>query len=278
MLTGQCLCGAHRFELEGPFEFNHHCHCGYCRKHHGSAFVSLVGVAADCSRWDRADVIAYRTSPDFVRESCATCGTPLPQEIPGLPRFVPAGCLGEADLSMEFHIFVASKAPWYEIGDGLPTFDAFPPGVENAALETRPALDPPGGTRGSCLCGEVRYVVDGPGMTARHCHCQRCRRARGAAHASNWIVAREAFRWTHGEASVRRYKVPDAQHFTQSFCGRCGAAAPTDDDARKIAVVPLGGLDDLPPIPPREHIWTASIPSWSGIYDALPQHEGPPVG
>lgn len=276
IVSGQCLCGAHRFALEGPLELNHHCHCGYCRKQHGSAFATLVGVAPERLDWTRGDVIAYESSPGLVRESCATCGTPLPQKIEGLPMFVPAGCLGEFPERPEFHIFAASKAPWYEIADGLPAFDTYPPGLDTEPLETRPALDPPGGVRGSCLCGDVRYVIEGPALAARHCHCTRCRRGRGAAHASNLVTSTDALRFTAGEDAIRRYKVPEAKYFTQCFCGRCGATVPTVDPGRGVAIVPLGGLDDPPPLPPQEHIFTAEIPGWSGVYDELPQHEGPP--
>jgi hypothetical protein len=278
MISGQCLCGAHRFELEGEFQLNHHCHCGYCRKHFGSAYASLVGVPAEHLRWKRGAVVSFRSSAGSVRESCATCGTPLPQQIEGLPIFVPAGCLEPIDTRFEFHIFVASKASWDEINDDLPAFDSFPPGVDSPELETRAPLDPPGGVRGSCLCGEVRYVIDGPGITARHCHCTRCRKGRGAAHASNLVVAHNELRFTSGEGAIRRYKVPEAKYFTQCFCGECGGTVPTVDESRKITVVPLGGLDDPPPIVPKEHIWTADMPSWSVIQDNLPQREGPPEG
>jgi hypothetical protein len=255
---------------------NHHCHCGYCRKHHGSAFATFVGVAEERLTWTRGDVIAHRSSPRMVRESCATCGTPLPQRIAGFPVFVPAGCLGEFPERPEAHIFGGSKLPWTEIRDGLPVFEAFPPGVIAEAEPSRAALDPPGGVRGSCLCGDVRYRIEGPGIAARHCHCSRCRKARGAAHASNLVVPLGGLRFTSGESSVRRYKVPEARFFTQSFCSRCGAKVPTLDASRKIAVVPLGGLDDPPPLAPQAHIWTAEMPRWSGIYDALPQYPGPP--
>ena len=108
-------------------------------------------------------------------------------------------------------------------------------------------------------------------------HCSRCRMARGAAHASNLIVGVDALRFTAGEDAIRRYKIPDAKYFTQSFCVRCAGKVPMVDRERAIAVVPLGGLDDPPPIAPREHIWTADVPSWSEICDDLPQHEGPPA-
>lgn len=278
MIHGQCLCGAHRFELDGPLEMNHHCHCGFCRKHHGSAFVSLVGIAPEHLRHTRGDVISYASSSGFTRDSCAVCGTGLPQHIEGLPVFVPAGCLDDLDTEMQFHIFVGSKAPWYEIGDAVPQFEAYPPGVDTQPLATRENADAPGGARGSCLCGNVRYRIDGPALVARHCHCRRCRRGRGAAHASNLVVPLASFSYTAGEENVRSYKVPDAKFFTQCFCGRCGSTTPTLDTGRQIAVVPLGGLDDAPPLTPSEHIWTADVPAWSGIHDALPQYSGKPPG
>lgn len=276
MISGQCLCGAHRYEVEGPFEFNHHCHCGFCRKHHGSAFVSLVGVAPERLRWTRGDAITYQSSPTFIRESCATCGSGLAQVIEGLPVFVPAGCLEELEVSFDFHIFAASKAPWYEITDGVPAFDAYPPGIDTPTQPTREPQADANGVRGSCLCGDVRYVIDGPAIAARHCHCGRCRRARAAAHASNLVLPLDSLHFTQGQAQIRRFKVPEAKFFTQCFCERCGGKVPTVDSEREIAIVPLGGLDDPPPLKPAEHIWTADVPAWSGIHDKLPQKEGPP--
>lgn len=278
MTEGQCLCGAHRFALEGPLELNHHCHCGFCRKHHGSGYASLVGVAADRLRWERGDVIQYESSPGLVRESCATCGTPLPQKIEGMPVFVPAGCLGEFEEGFDFHLFVASKAPWTEIAEGEATFDTYPPGAGMTPVDDAPLREPAreGAARGSCLCGEVRFTVEGEGITARHCHCTRCRRARAAAHASNLVVPADAISFQAGQDAIRRYKLPEANYFTQCFCGRCGAKVPMIDPDRKIAVVPLGALDDPTPIDPREHIWTDDVPGWGGIQDDLPQCPGPP--
>lgn len=272
MITGQCLCGANRFELDGALSLNHHCHCGYCRKHHGTGYASLVGIPAEQLTWTRGELIRYESSPGLVRESCATCGTPMPQQIEGLPIFVPAGCLEALDTNFEFHIFVASKADWDEIDDALPAFDAYPPGVDSETQKTKESPDPPDGARGSCLCGDVRWTVEGEGIAARHCHCGRCRKGRGAAHATNWVVPTDAIRFTAGEDAVRRYKVPEAEFFTQTFCGRCGGKTPTVDTERKIAVIPMGALDDAPGQTPAEHIFIADKPAWTHVHDALPQH------
>jgi hypothetical protein len=48
--------------------------------------------------------------------------------------------------------------------------------------------------RGSCLCGSVTFAVDLPFDRFIHCHCSRCRKATGTAHASNAVVKAAAFR------------------------------------------------------------------------------------
>ena len=53
---------------------------------------------------------------------CRTCGSPLPMLMPGGGAYwVPAGLLdGDPGVPVAGHIFVASRAPWDEIRDGLP--------------------------------------------------------------------------------------------------------------------------------------------------------------
>ena len=281
MVHGQCLCGAQRFRLDGELVMMHHCHCGFCRKSHGSTYATLIGVDPDKIHWDaQGDWITYRASAGYARIFCAQCGSPLPAAIEGMPHFVPTGLLeGDFGHRPECHIFVASKAPWFEIEDGLPGFDAYPPGIDASGFESRKPADDAAGVPGSCLCGEIRYVIDGPALVARYCHCVRCQRARGAAHACNLVVDTKHFRWTAGEVSIREYKLPEALYFTQSFCRECGSKVPRVDADRGIAVVPMGGLDDAPPIEPEEHIWVESLAVWDQIVDDLPQHsQAPPAG
>jgi glutathione-dependent formaldehyde-activating enzyme len=64
--------------------------------------------------------------------------------------------------------------------------------------------------RGSCLCGEVAFEVEGPFDRFLNCHCSRCRKATGTAHSGEVIVQAAALRWLRGEASVARYDLPTA--------------------------------------------------------------------
>jgi hypothetical protein len=80
--------------------------------------------------------------------------------------------------------------------------------------------------RGSCLCGEVAFEVDGPFDRFLNCHCSRCRKATGTAHSCEVIVEASALRWLRGAASVMRFDLPTARSFATAFCGRRGSPMP----------------------------------------------------
>jgi hypothetical protein len=52
---------------------------------------------------------------------------------------------------------------------------------------------------GSCLCGAVTYEVSKLFLSFVHCHCSRCCKATGSAHASNLRVPPDQFSWTSGQ-------------------------------------------------------------------------------
>ncbi len=274
MSHGSCLCGDVAWEFGAPLEFMTHCHCSRCRKAHGVAFATYVaGPAGGFTLRGSERVVQFESPGGFARCFCGRCGSVVPGEASDGRIFAPAGNLDDdPGLRPLAHIFTASKAPWYEIADALPRFDAYPPGMELPVLPDRPPLDPPGATRGSCLCGGVTYVVEAPPVRCLHCHCGRCRKARSAAHGSNIATAVDGVRFTRGADLLTSYKVPAAQFFTQVFCRVCGSPMPRVDHQRDRAIVPLGGLDDDPGIRPQAHIFAASKAAWFDIADSLPQH------
>jgi hypothetical protein len=279
--TGSCLCGDVAWEIAGPLQFMSHCHCGRCRKAHGAAFSTAVFGPADGLRFHRGRdrIMRYESTPGTRRPFCGRCGSVVTSEDAwnGLVA-VPAGPLdGDPAVRPLAHIFVASKAPWYEITDAAPRHDAYPSAID---APTFPDLERPGGSaeglRGSCLCGAVRFAVTGKILRAQHCHCSRCRKGRAAAHASNLFTTVDGIRFAAGAERLRDYKVPEAKFFRQVFCDTCGSPMPRLDAERGIAVVPMGSLDDDPGVRPTRHIYVGSKAPWYEITDGLPQFDEMP--
>jgi hypothetical protein len=282
-VRGSCLCGDVAWETTTPLEFMSHCHCGRCRKAHGTAFATMAMTPTSGFRLVRGDdrIVRYASSAGFTRPFCGRCGSVVASgdEFQGLVA-VPVGSLDDDPGTRPLcHIFVASKAPWYMIpNDGLPRFDAYPPSVD-ADILPDPPLAPRGDgpVRGSCLCGGVAFVMTGTPIRANYCHCGRCRKARAAAHGTNVFTRMDGVRFTRGEDRVTSYNVPGARFFRHVFCSTCGSSMPRLDPERDYAVIPLGSLDDVPAMPPPNHIFVDSKASWFEIADDLPRYpEGPP--
>ena len=129
---------------------------------------------------------------------------------------------------------------------------------------------------GSCLCGLVAYRVHAPFKQFAHCHCSRCRKATGAAHATNLYVDRANFKWIRGEGLTTRYDLPAAQSFATTFCRNCGSPLPHYTRSGRTVVVPAGSLDDAPQVAPQAHIFWGSRASWTGCASELPKFDAYP--
>ena len=125
MISGSCLCGAVRFEIQGRLAAAAHCHCSMCRKAHGAAFATYaVAKASDFRIVSGAEQITqYRSSADVVRTFCSRCGSTLQWLRLSKPEIVDIalGAIdGDPGVRPSCHIFAGSKAPWFEITDNLP--------------------------------------------------------------------------------------------------------------------------------------------------------------
>lgn len=125
MHNGSCLCGAVKYEVRGDLGQGVYCHCSRCRKASGSAFASNAIVAAkDFVVVKGEDSLKKFSTPAGVhRLFCANCGSPIVSSRDSLPDVVRLR-LGTLDTPVpaapSAHIFVASKAAWWEIRDRLP--------------------------------------------------------------------------------------------------------------------------------------------------------------
>ncbi len=127
--------------------------------------------------------------------------------------------------------------------------------------------------QGSCLCGAVAFEAALPFDRFVHCHCSRCRKATGTAHATNAVVKAAAFRWLAGADQVARYDLPTARSFATSFCRRCGTPLPHLTRSGREVIIPAGTLDDDPGSRPTRHMQWASRAAWYAHGNDLPAEE-----
>ncbi len=128
MISGSCLCGGVRYEIDGDLGPVAMCHCGMCRKASGSAFATNASVDRDRFRLlAGADLIQrYESSPGDWRSFCRVCGSPVYKEMAVAPQQlrIRLGLLdSDPGVRPAFHYAVNYKAPWFEIHDDLPRLE-----------------------------------------------------------------------------------------------------------------------------------------------------------
>lgn len=127
--------------------------------------------------------------------------------------------------------------------------------------------------RGSCLCGKVRYVIDGELGPIVYCHCSMCRKAQGSAYATNAPVDASTFHVASGADALTDYATPDGKH--RVFCRHCGSPLISRLDSDPDTVrIRIGTLDTPIAARPVAHIYATSKAEWDTILDDLPQYQG----
>jgi len=131
MNKGSCFCGAVSFEIDGELGPIICCHCSKCRKMNGTAFnaISLVKKADLRFKSGFDNLSNYESSPGVGRVFCKTCGSPIYSWRETMPDAVRLR-IGTMDTPVpakpSAHIFVASKAEWFDFHDDTPQYPERP--------------------------------------------------------------------------------------------------------------------------------------------------------
>ncbi len=126
---------------------------------------------------------------------------------------------------------------------------------------------------GRCLCGQTAYQLTAEPLGFQYCHCSRCRRFTGSAHAANLFVPPEGLAWTAGGEEVGAYMLEAEPPFPTGFCRNCGSSMPAMSSTAKYWVVPAGSLDGDPGLRPARSIFWGSRAPWYECVSELEQHE-----
>ena len=123
VLMGKCQCGAVRYRVADEFRYAANCYCSRCRAATGSAFKAFAGIEREkLEITDGLDGLLVFGEPELNDTRCATCGSLLFSVVrDGAYVHVAMGSLADAPaIRPTEHIYVGSKAPWFEITDDLP--------------------------------------------------------------------------------------------------------------------------------------------------------------
>jgi hypothetical protein len=128
---------------------------------------------------------------------------------------------------------------------------------------------------GSCLCGAVRFEVEGEFQQFYLCHCGHCRKDTGSVHAANLFAPGATLRWITGKDQVTCFTLPSTRH-SKCFCSTCGSALPSVQLENALLVVPAGSLDSDITLKPDAHIFGSSRAHWDNGLEEIPMLEGAP--
>jgi hypothetical protein len=130
-LQGRCLCGAVTYRVDNAFRYAFNCHCSQCRRATGAAFKPFAGIERAKLRLEdgQNEISVYGNVEAAHDVHCGRCGSLLYSVVrEGTYVHVTLGTLVDTPtIRAQGHLFVGSKAPWYEITDALPQYDEFPP-------------------------------------------------------------------------------------------------------------------------------------------------------
>ncbi len=128
VLSGRCECRAVRYRVADEFLYAANCHCSNCRAGTGSAFKPFAGIERNkLEIIEGADRLLVWGDDKENHTRCAVCGSLLYSVVrDGAFVHVALGSLEHSpSIRPTEHIFVGSKAGWFEITDDLPQSEEY---------------------------------------------------------------------------------------------------------------------------------------------------------
>lgn len=122
--------------------------------------------------------------------------------------------------------------------------------------------------KGSCLCGAVRFTVDGDLKPPDACHCTICRKISGHYYAAT-DVPRTAVT-IEGDEKVTWYR--SSEKIRRGFCSTCGAPLFFDPIRRDWIGISMGAFEKPTGTQLAIHIFIADKGDYYEIKDGLPQN------
>lgn len=126
-------------------------------------------------------------------------------------------------------------------------------------------------SQGGCLCGAIRFHVEGPILGAAACHCRDCQYIAGGAPANVIVVAKSSLRLLQGQPTSYANTADNGALRTRQFCPTCGTPLFAENaHYPKAVTIKVGTLDQREFFRPEAELWTSSAPSWHAMTPGVP--------
>jgi hypothetical protein len=121
---------------------------------------------------------------------------------------------------------------------------------------------------GGCLCGEVRFRIDGEAVFQLLCYCADCRKVSGSDAYAAFVVPRDTLTLETGSPTGFSVQAKSGRTNRRNFCGTCGSRLWADLEMG-FASVSGGALDDPERFQPTMVHCENDAPTWARIPDQL---------
>lgn len=122
---------------------------------------------------------------------------------------------------------------------------------------------------GGCLCGAIRYRVEGSPSSVSICHCRSCRRASGAPAVGWFVVSRAQFKLLSGVPAICQSSKP----VHRGFCRQCGTQLIYQHESAPDTIeLTIASLDTPERLPPTKEIWLSEKLPWAAVNANLKQY------
>ncbi|KAF2874406.1 Mss4-like protein [Massariosphaeria phaeospora] len=133
-------------------------------------------------------------------------------------------------------------------------------------------------TQGGCMCGNVRYTVEGEPKSKALCHCVDCRKITGSTYSTNGIYAEDDFKVTQGTTKQHVKTADGGNKITSHFCGDCGSTmwreGPSFKGLKVVKVGTLDGGDALDQFQPNTELYSSVRVPWVPAVEGAAQKKG----
>lgn len=129
-------------------------------------------------------------------------------------------------------------------------------------------------TTGGCLCGKIRFSIQGESIGSGACYCKDCQAACGGAPAYAAVFQKADFTLIQGEAKLFWTESETGNRIGRAFCGDCGTPLYGLNESRPDYLpVMAGALDDNSQFKVMALSWVSAAKSWHSLDPGASQFE-----